>query len=32
MTMPQLVEYQKQGKLKEVFGSGTAAIVSAVNK
>ncbi|KAG7529412.1 hypothetical protein FFLO_05684 [Filobasidium floriforme] len=31
MTMPQLVEYQKQGKLKEVFGSGTAAIVSAVN-
>lgn len=32
MTMPQLAEYQKQGKLKEVFGSGTAAIVSAVNK
>jgi branched-chain amino acid aminotransferase len=32
MTMPQLVELQKQGKLKEVFGSGTAAIVSAVNK
>lgn len=32
ITMPQIVELQRQGKVKEVFGAGTAAIVSSVDK
>ena len=32
MTMGEIVEAQKNGTLLEVFGTGTAAIVSAVDK
>lgn len=31
-TMPDIVKAQQNGKLKEAFGAGTAAIVSPVNK
>ncbi|GAA6046946.1 hypothetical protein JCM3770_003443 [Rhodotorula araucariae] len=31
LTMPEIVEASKNGSLKEVFGSGTAAIVSCVD-
>ena len=31
MTMPEVVAAQKQGQLKEMFGSGTAAVVSPIN-
>lgn len=31
MTMPEIVEASKNGSLKEIFGSGTAAIISTVN-
>jgi branched-chain amino acid aminotransferase len=32
MTMPQLAQLAKEGKVKEVFGAGTAAIVTSVDK
>lgn len=32
MTMPQLRELQKQGRLIEMFGSGTAAVVSPIKE
>jgi len=32
ITMGDLVEAEKNGSLLEVFGAGTAAIVSAVDK
>jgi branched-chain amino acid aminotransferase len=32
MTMPKLSELAKAGKVKEVFGAGTAAIVTSVDK
>ncbi|BGP42173.1 branched-chain-amino-acid transaminase bat2 [Rhodotorula kratochvilovae] len=31
LTMPEIVEASKNGSLKEIFGSGTAAIVSCVD-
>ncbi|KAJ9113929.1 hypothetical protein QFC19_000124 [Naganishia cerealis] len=31
ITMPQLAQLAKQGKVKEVFGAGTAAIVTSVD-
>jgi branched-chain amino acid aminotransferase len=31
VAMAEMLEAQKEGRLKEVFGSGTAAIVSPVN-
>jgi branched-chain amino acid aminotransferase len=31
ITMAEVIAAQKEGRLKEVFGSGTAAIVSPVN-
>ncbi|KAJ9116908.1 hypothetical protein QFC22_004565 [Naganishia vaughanmartiniae] len=31
MTMPQLAQLAKEGKVKEVFGAGTAAIVTSVD-
>lgn len=31
ISMPEIVAAQKQGRLKEMFGSGTAAVVSPIN-
>lgn len=31
MTMPEIVQASEDGSLKEIFGSGTAAIISTVN-
>lgn len=32
MTMPQIRDLQSQGKLKEMFGTGTAAVVSPIKE
>ncbi|KAK9899727.1 putative branched-chain-amino-acid aminotransferase 2 [Cystobasidium minutum MCA 4210] len=32
LTMPQIHKLQKQGKLKEMFGTGTAAVVSPIKE
>jgi len=32
MTMGEIAKLSEEGKLKEMFGAGTAAIVTSINK
>lgn len=32
ISMPEIAKLAQEGKLKEMFGSGTAAVVTSINK